>query len=329
MRMAKTQKATLDPSKISGRCGRLMCCLRYEDIGYEELRKKLPRKNTWVQTGTGVIGKVIDSQIITQLVRLLLMDNTQVVVPNEEIQTRDMPPPPMPKIEERVVRERKEKGPPRLLRDEFADKAAPPAPAPVASDWQAAGEGDELPSGQTVGDASTLADAGALPGGAEDSDIGGEGDDLAQASRLLDEQPLPAVQPGDGAQAPRANQPGGGQRRFDDRRNQNQPRRQQNQRAGGQNQGPRPQGQGGGGQQGGQQPQDGGGQGQGGGRRRRRRRGGRGGDRGDNQGGGFNPQGQRQQGQGPVRALAAWKCSPAGQPCSLGSAAARVPARAG
>ena len=88
MRMAKTQKATLDPSKISGRCGRLMCCLRYEDIGYEELRKKLPRKNTWVQTGTGVIGKVIDSQIITQLVRLLLMDNTQVVVPNEEIQTR-------------------------------------------------------------------------------------------------------------------------------------------------------------------------------------------------------------------------------------------------
>ena len=40
-RAAKVQKATLDPTKISGRCGRLMCCLRYEDQTYEELRKKL------------------------------------------------------------------------------------------------------------------------------------------------------------------------------------------------------------------------------------------------------------------------------------------------
>lgn len=44
MRMAKMQKATLDPSKISGRCGRLMCCLRFEDATYDELRKTLPRR---------------------------------------------------------------------------------------------------------------------------------------------------------------------------------------------------------------------------------------------------------------------------------------------
>ena len=42
MKMAKLQKATLDPTKISGRCGRLKCCLRYEYDTYEELQKDLP-----------------------------------------------------------------------------------------------------------------------------------------------------------------------------------------------------------------------------------------------------------------------------------------------
>ncbi|HUS47922.1 MAG TPA: regulatory iron-sulfur-containing complex subunit RicT [Phycisphaerae bacterium] len=93
MRMAKTQKATLDPAKISGRCGRLMCCLRYEDEGYEELRKKLPRKNTWVRTKDHV-GRVIDVHILTQLVQLVLPDEKQVVVANEEIIERGLSGPP-------------------------------------------------------------------------------------------------------------------------------------------------------------------------------------------------------------------------------------------
>ncbi len=42
MRMAKLQKSTLDPSKISGRCGRLKCCLRFEQDIYEELQTQLP-----------------------------------------------------------------------------------------------------------------------------------------------------------------------------------------------------------------------------------------------------------------------------------------------
>jgi cell fate regulator YaaT (PSP1 superfamily) len=67
MRMAKLQKATLDPSKISGHCGRLKCCLRYEDATYRDLRKKLPKKNATVRTSQGV-GKVVDMQILTQLV---------------------------------------------------------------------------------------------------------------------------------------------------------------------------------------------------------------------------------------------------------------------
>ena len=67
MRMAKLQKATLDPSKISGHCGRLKCCLRYEDATYKELKKSLPKKNATVRTSQGV-GKVVDMQILTQLV---------------------------------------------------------------------------------------------------------------------------------------------------------------------------------------------------------------------------------------------------------------------
>ena len=67
MRMAKMQKATLDPAKISGYCGRLKCCLRYEDQTYNELKKKLPKKGTRVLTSKGQ-GKVIDTQILTQLV---------------------------------------------------------------------------------------------------------------------------------------------------------------------------------------------------------------------------------------------------------------------
>ena len=67
MRMAKMQKATLDPSKISGYCGRLKCCLRYEDKAYTELKKRLPKRNVRVKTSRGE-GRVVDSQILTQLV---------------------------------------------------------------------------------------------------------------------------------------------------------------------------------------------------------------------------------------------------------------------
>jgi cell fate regulator YaaT (PSP1 superfamily) len=67
MRMAKVQKATLDPSKVSGRCGRLRCCLRYEHEGYEEMDKRLPRVGRRVKTDRG-LGTVSDRQILTQLV---------------------------------------------------------------------------------------------------------------------------------------------------------------------------------------------------------------------------------------------------------------------
>lgn len=74
MRSAKVQKATLDPTKISGRCGRLMCCLRYEDATYESLRKRLPSRQSRVTTDDGE-GTVINTQILTQLVLVRLDSN--------------------------------------------------------------------------------------------------------------------------------------------------------------------------------------------------------------------------------------------------------------
>ena len=86
MRSAKVQKATLDPSKISGRCGRLMCCLRYEDETYEELRKRLPPRNARVMTEDGA-GTVITTQILTQLVMVELdKDGTRAAYPMENIE---------------------------------------------------------------------------------------------------------------------------------------------------------------------------------------------------------------------------------------------------
>jgi cell fate regulator YaaT (PSP1 superfamily) len=85
MRMAKMQKATLDPSKISGYCGRLKCCLRYEDKTYIELKRSLPRKNTVVKTKHGQ-GRVIDTQILTQLVMIEHDDGTKIAVPVEELE---------------------------------------------------------------------------------------------------------------------------------------------------------------------------------------------------------------------------------------------------
>lgn len=84
MRMAKLQKATLDPSQVSGRCGRLKCCLRYEHVGYEELDKQLPRAGLRIRTNHGD-GVIINRQVLTQLVQLRKDDGTLITVVAEDI----------------------------------------------------------------------------------------------------------------------------------------------------------------------------------------------------------------------------------------------------
>jgi len=85
MRMAKMQKATLDPAKISGYCGRLKCCLRYEDENYTDLKKRLPKKNTRVKTQKGQ-GRVVDTQILTQLVMVEYESGERIAAPVEDIE---------------------------------------------------------------------------------------------------------------------------------------------------------------------------------------------------------------------------------------------------
>jgi cell fate regulator YaaT (PSP1 superfamily) len=94
MKSAKLQKATLDPLKISGRCGRLMCCLRYEDQTYDELRKNLPKKGKRVGTSEGP-GRVIDTKILVQLALVKLEHNEQAIaVPVEELMDPEACPKP-------------------------------------------------------------------------------------------------------------------------------------------------------------------------------------------------------------------------------------------
>jgi cell fate regulator YaaT (PSP1 superfamily) len=79
MKMAKLQKATLDPTKISGRCGRLKCCLRYEFETYEQLLKELPPIGSVVGTPEGP-AKVVGHEILAGQVLVLTEDKRRVLV---------------------------------------------------------------------------------------------------------------------------------------------------------------------------------------------------------------------------------------------------------
>lgn len=72
IKMAKTQNLSLNPTKISGICGRLMCCLKYENDLYTEMRKGLPDNGEKVMTPSGM-AKVFDSNILEETVRVRLL----------------------------------------------------------------------------------------------------------------------------------------------------------------------------------------------------------------------------------------------------------------
>ncbi len=85
MKHARHQKPTMDPLKISGRCGRLMCCLRYEEQTYVELAAKLPKRGMRVGTPEGP-GEVRDGKVLVQLVLVRLESSgKEIAVPVEEL----------------------------------------------------------------------------------------------------------------------------------------------------------------------------------------------------------------------------------------------------
>ncbi len=73
IKMAKTQGLSLNPTKISGTCGRLMCCLKYEQDAYEELVKNVPKVDSFVQTPAGK-GSVIDVNLLRGRVKVRIDD---------------------------------------------------------------------------------------------------------------------------------------------------------------------------------------------------------------------------------------------------------------
>ncbi len=87
MRMAKNQKSTLDPSKISGMCGRLLCCLRYEDDVYTELRRELPKRGARVKvTSSGKSGVVLHQEVLASKCTILLDQGGTASVPGDDLE---------------------------------------------------------------------------------------------------------------------------------------------------------------------------------------------------------------------------------------------------
>ncbi len=80
MKMAKLQKATLDPTKISGRCGRLKCCLRYEFDTYEQLLREMPFLGSQVMTPSGC-ARVVGHEILAGQLLVETTDGLRKLVP--------------------------------------------------------------------------------------------------------------------------------------------------------------------------------------------------------------------------------------------------------
>ena len=72
IKMAKEQNLSLNPTKISGVCGRLMCCLKNEEEIYEDLNRKLPNVGDFVTTEDGLKGEVHSVNVLRQLVKVIV-----------------------------------------------------------------------------------------------------------------------------------------------------------------------------------------------------------------------------------------------------------------
>lgn len=83
IKMAKEQNLSLNPTKISGVCGRLMCCLKNEEEAYEELNSKLPNVGDYVTTNDNLKGEVQSVSVLKQVVKVI------VTLENDEKEVRE------------------------------------------------------------------------------------------------------------------------------------------------------------------------------------------------------------------------------------------------
>ncbi|MBR4173706.1 MAG: stage 0 sporulation protein [Lachnospiraceae bacterium] len=102
IKMAKEQNLSLNPTKISGNCGRLMCCLKNEQEAYEELNKHLPGVGDVIMTSDGVRGRVDAVDVLRQRVWIMVHDDEGNIVEKIEIGAD--------KVAYRISRGKKNKG---------------------------------------------------------------------------------------------------------------------------------------------------------------------------------------------------------------------------
>ncbi len=141
-KMAKVQSMSLNPGKISGSCGRLMCCLRYEQEAYEELTKNVPKQGAFVETPAGY-GIVTQVNLLRQMVKVKLDgegDDTVktyravevAAVPGGRPKDGETPPSVLKYVPEPEVEEEEETDIwklPELFADDGSDKDKESAPA--------------------------------------------------------------------------------------------------------------------------------------------------------------------------------------------------------
>lgn len=97
IKMAKEQNLSLNPTKISGVCGRLMCCLKNEEDAYEELNSKLPNVGDFLTTKDNLRGEVQSVSVLKQLVKVI------VTMENDEKEVREY------KVEDLRFKQKKKK----------------------------------------------------------------------------------------------------------------------------------------------------------------------------------------------------------------------------
>ena len=112
IKMAKEQSLSLNPSKISGVCGRLMCCLKNEEETYQVLNSKLPNAGDFVTTDDGLKGEVHSVNVLRQLIKVL------VTINNDEKEIREY------RVEQLKFKPRRKKERPKESKKEEAELQA-------------------------------------------------------------------------------------------------------------------------------------------------------------------------------------------------------------
>jgi cell fate regulator YaaT (PSP1 superfamily) len=136
IKMAKTQSLSLNPTKISGTCGRLMCCLKYEQAAYEDLVKSAPKVTASVLTPYGQ-GTVIDLNLLRQMVKVRVDEGDNMGmhdVPFSDI-GKSVSSVPKPEAPAPIISPR-----PQMQAEPFSNRQEERRPAPIPRQEQPANQ---------------------------------------------------------------------------------------------------------------------------------------------------------------------------------------------